>query len=396
MPLGALCSGPWSGDEGYDTMKRPKDRRGELRDWWSRLWVWLTLLVLLAIAVVLVVCFWEDIRHWAYDDTMPNGDTLRSLVLAFAAVIGLTLAIWRSFVANRQAEIANRQAETANKQAKAANRQAGTSELGLRNERYQKGAEMLGSDMLAICLGGIHALARLAREHPEEHHVGIMELLCAFVRHPTKTKAESETDSAKQRLQEKKRVFTGTTNIKAEIKAGDAEAAEKNCPPYVGAAAKAVGECRRLLSDEGRLKDIEGDLILNLIGATLEGAILKDANLEGAILFGANLEGAILFGAHLEYATLFRANLEGAGLHGAHLTGAHLEYATLFRANLKGAGLHGADLEGAGLHGADLEGAGLHGADLHRRGPHRRGPHRRGPRRHYPRRHDWPDAGDAG
>ncbi len=65
--------------------------------WWRRWWVWLALLVLSAIAVS-VVYFWEDIRHWAYGEKASNGETLRSLVLAFAAVIGLTLATWRSFV----------------------------------------------------------------------------------------------------------------------------------------------------------------------------------------------------------------------------------------------------------------------------------------------------------
>ena len=34
-------------------------------------------------------------------------------------------------------------------------------------------------------LRGIYALARLAKEHPEEYHIQIMELLCAFARYPT-------------------------------------------------------------------------------------------------------------------------------------------------------------------------------------------------------------------
>ena len=51
---------------------------------------------------------------------------------------------------------------------------------------------MLGSEVLSVRLGGIYALARLAREHPEEYHVEIMRLFCAFVRNPTPIKEENE------------------------------------------------------------------------------------------------------------------------------------------------------------------------------------------------------------
>ena len=44
---------------------------------------------------------------------------------------------------------------------------------------------MLGNEVLAVRLGGIFALQRLADEHPERYYVQIMRLLCAFVRHPT-------------------------------------------------------------------------------------------------------------------------------------------------------------------------------------------------------------------
>ena len=67
-----------------------------------------------------------------------------------------------------------------------ADRQADTAQRGLLNERYQKGAEMLGSKVLAVRLGGIYALARLARDdHSGDYHTQVMSLLCAFVRNPT-------------------------------------------------------------------------------------------------------------------------------------------------------------------------------------------------------------------
>ncbi len=137
--------------------------------------------------------------------------TIRNVGLVIGGIIAMVLAIWRSIVADRQskasqrqAETSHRQAETSHRQAETSHGQAETSERGLLNERYQKGAEMLGSKILIVRLGGIYALQRLAKEHAEQYHVQIMRLFCAFVRHPTEHKddtAEStdanETSSTK-------------------------------------------------------------------------------------------------------------------------------------------------------------------------------------------------------
>ena len=53
----------------------------------------------------------------------------------------MLLAVWRSIVAERQAD---------------------TAQQSLLNERYQKGAEMLGNEVLSVRMGGIYALGRLA------------------------------------------------------------------------------------------------------------------------------------------------------------------------------------------------------------------------------------------
>ena len=105
----------------------------------------------------------------------PNGfesgsTTVRNLGLIVAGLIALPLTLWRIRVADGQA--------------KAAHRQVDTSQRSLLNEQYQKGAEMLGSEVLSVRLEGIYALARLAREHPEEYHIQIMRLFCAYVRNP--------------------------------------------------------------------------------------------------------------------------------------------------------------------------------------------------------------------
>ena len=58
-----------------------------------------------------------------------------------AGLIALPLALWRGHVAEQQANAAQQ---------------------SLRNERYQKGAEMLGSEVLSVRLGGIYGLQQFS------------------------------------------------------------------------------------------------------------------------------------------------------------------------------------------------------------------------------------------
>ena len=139
----------------------------------ERVWI-------LALVVLLVVC--GVVLSFVFWDWLTNGEsgssTIRNLGLVLAGIIALPLAIWRGVVADRQASAAQRQAETALEQ-------ADTAQRGLLNERYQQGAEMLGSGVLAVRLAGVYALERLAKESPCEYHVQIMKLFCEFVRDPT-------------------------------------------------------------------------------------------------------------------------------------------------------------------------------------------------------------------
>ena len=96
----------------------------------------------------------------------------------------------------------------------------------------------------------------------------------------------------------------------------------------------------------------------------LSGANLREANLREADLSGAYLRGAILRRANLFEAILREAYLREADLSGANLRGAKLRGATLFVANLHEADLSGAILSGANLFEADLSGAILSGAIL--------------------------------
>ena len=102
----------------------------------------------------------------------------------------------------------------------------------------------------------------------------------------------------------------------------------------------------------------------NLSGADLRQANLWKADLREANLSGANLSGASLMGAYLNRAHLGGAHLYAAHLMGADLNGADLREANLNETNLSGALLMGANLKRANLSGADLSGADLRGTSL--------------------------------
>ena len=281
----------------------------------ERVWI-LALLVLLVVCGVvlsLVFCDWPE-TFW---DWFTNGEsgssTIRNLGLVLAGIIALPLAIWRGVVADRQASAAQRQAETALEQANIAQR-------SLLNERYQQGAEMLGNNVLSVRLGGIYGLRRLAQEHPEEYHVQIMELLCAFVCHPTKDgrldcDLEGDEDQDEQMRKIRKDVEDAMRTIGSRSVSGIALEQSKNFTLYLHSA------------------DVAN---LEVQDAILSGAKLTKANLSGAILPRANLSGA-----RLRWANLSRAQLRKADLSNGKLWGADLSKAILRDANLSGADLCG-------------------------------------------------------
>ena len=254
----------------------------------------------------------------------PNSTTLRNVGLGIAGIIALIFAFWRSHTAERQAD---------------------TDRHGLFNERYQKGAEMLGSPVLSVRPGGIYALQSLALEQPKQYYLHIMLLLCAFVRYPT-------PDSTVKKMQTE---GDGTASRRYRIRED------------TQAAMDAIMACRRQsISLEECRNDRPNLARADLRGARLPGAILCGARLDRANLSGARLSKVNLSGASLSRVILTGARLEGADLSGTRLSDANLCRAKLDRAKLPNARLNRAILSDATLSRATLSGARFSGADLSR------------------------------
>ena len=270
-----------------------------------RFWI-STSAVVLGIEFILSIALW----NWLSGDDSAS-TAIRNIGFIMAGSVALPLAIWRGVVADKQASAAQRQAGTALQQAAIAQR-------GLLNERYQRGAEMLGSEVLAVRQGGIYSLRRLTEKYPESYHVQVMRLLCAFVRHPTKDtriKCDSESDGEQDEQ---------TLRIRADVED----------------AMQAIGS-----------RSVAGIALEQREGFTL---FLREANLSHLEVQDARLSGAWLTKANLSGAIFPRARLSGARLRRTKLTGAELRKADLSDAKFWGADLSEAILRDANLSGADL------------------------------------------
>ncbi len=135
---------------------------------------WIALVsITVAVGVGLSLRFWEQL-HSSGDS---HSATISNLSFVLGGIVAIEIALWRSIVGERQTAVSQQLAETAQRD--------------MLNQQFQKGAEMLGSDLLSVRLGGIYALRHLAVDHPEQFHVQCMEQLCAFIRGATGADGQS-------------------------------------------------------------------------------------------------------------------------------------------------------------------------------------------------------------
>ena len=208
------------------------------------------------------------ISWWDWFVTGPDGresgsTTTRNGGLLIGGFTAIVLAIWRNVISHR----------------------------GLLNDRFQKGAEMLGNDVMAVRLAGIYSLKRLAEDEPRQYHLQIMRSLCAFVRNPTPAKNEKETDemptvkTIREDVQLALWIIAGRSKVGIEI--------EK-----------------------------KAEMFLDLRGADLSLAHLPLGNLTRWVLHNADLTNTILYKAK----GLTQHELDHARAHPArppNLNGAH-------------------------------------------------------------------------
>lgn len=304
--------------------------------WIKSAWFWVSVLFI----VVYAASGWVTFKHWEWFKSHESDSAaIRNFALTLVAAVGLPLAIWRSWVAERQVKTAQR---------------------GLLNERYQKGSEMLGSNVLTVRLGGIYALERLAAEQPKEYHVQVIKLLCSFVRDevPVKRKTTVLDDGSRQGDRSKSQVAEYRLDIDAVLEAiGSRSQVQKDLEDKIKYVPSL--DYTDLRRQHFWNKDLSG---LRLMHVNLSTAFLVFTKFSGARFYGADLSKAgltraDLSGASLEKADLSSANLSGADCSDSNLKNADLKNACLRNADLKNTKLYEAIFDEADLTNANLSGA---------------------------------------
>ena len=184
-------------------------------------------------------------------------------------------------------------------------RRVRAAEEGQITERFTKAIEQLGQegdDKMAIRLGGIYALERIAKDS-EKDHGPIMEVLTAYVRQRAPAPGEDPEEDPEKNPEEDLRL--PATDIQAIL--------------------TVIG--RRETTDDNRRNNP-----LDLTHTQLYGANLRGANLGGVRLYFAELHGADLCGADLRGTDLTRADLLRADLTRVkNLTEEQVQEAKIFR-----------------------------------------------------------------
>ncbi|MCS4277570.1 uncharacterized protein YjbI with pentapeptide repeats [Mycetocola sp. BIGb0189] len=213
-------------------------------------------------------------------------------------------------------------------------------------DRYTEAIAQLGNtDSLAIRIGGVYALERIAFDSSRDR-LTIAHVLETFVRelshvHSTVTLQPSR---ATQRAAE------STNKVSARPGA------------EIASAILALGRMASFMNT-----NIDFDLVganlgeLRVAGVNLENANLRDADLCGIDLVGANLKGA-----NLGNSNLTRANLANADLRGAYFYPKWCQKLSLEKANLSGMELWFFTLDAVRLHGSDCGNAKFYQGELSR------------------------------
>jgi uncharacterized protein YjbI with pentapeptide repeats len=274
---------------------------------------WWTAGVILLTALVIVIRWkvqkWQ-VEHIIWFTSKESFDRIDEAGKTIAAILSGLVALVGGFVAWRNYRLTKKS--------------LGVSQEGQIADRFTKAIEQLGAvdatgtKNLAVRLGGIYELGRIA-DQSERDHWPIVEQLCTYVRQNAPLKPRKGTRENQETLD---------PDIQAIL---------------------------TFLCGQDRKSEKENQH-LNLRQTDIHGADLHGAHLSGADLRAADLSGADLRAADLTEANLTEADLTKADLFGAKLHGAYLNRADLMWANLNGADLSGARLLDANLSGADFIG----------------------------------------
>jgi hypothetical protein len=205
-------------------------------------------------------------------------------------------------------------------------------------DRFTQTVAQLGHESMAVRLGALHALGRIAADSPRDAQA-IASILCQYVNDESRGAAAL---SRRGRLRVRS-VLDPASGLRGPALRADITAAFT----------LAAGLSQRL-----------GPLSLQLTASRLDGVTLAGMTCPEPALDAVSLRHAYLVDARLPQAWIRYADLRDAWLSHAKLPGASFNGSRLDRADLSHTDLENADFRGAGMTGTILKAANLKGANL--------------------------------
>lgn len=208
-------------------------------------------------------------------------------------------------------------------------------ERGEFTERFSQAVQHLSHESMAVRVGGVHALGRLAKDSPEDHWV-IMELLTTHLRQSSPRRA-GDAQTTRGLPEEEGDDWKNKWKIDPDVQA-----------VITVVCARDLGENNgeRILRERGRLLQFHRARLPGgaFFMAELQRARFNGADLRGAFIGSCELDGADFSEAILESASFLSVNLKDADFADAQMSGV-----ALVACNLRNADFSGADLSGAWL-----------------------------------------------
>ncbi len=292
------------------------ERLEAIREKLRELWPYLAGVVFLLVAGAALIylperavpkkAYWLDTKS-IFDMKNEARRTIAYIIGGLLAVIGIILTFRRIRALELQVQIAQEEQIT---------------------ERFTRAIDQLGSKEMAIRLGGIYALERIANDSDKDYWP-IMETLTAYVRERAPWR-ESDQDLSTGAVGESGGWAESIARGYLLVQDAQNQSLQQDKPtPLPGPTP--CKDIQAILTVLGRRKYHFGQgetKVLDLTGTDLRSANLDGSHLEGAFFIYTNLEHAFLWGAHLEKAIFINANLKDAILNKTHLEGANMKEAT--------------------------------------------------------------------
>ena len=302
-----------------------------MKKWWHNIipaLLWGAIVVVLATVAVTVFNHRDHLAvlvgYTAVAEMTGGVRFFRDFLVAYTALIGVGIAIWRAIDLNRQTK---------------------TGEERLLRERFATAAELMakeiaGTPAIAARISGISIMEELANQFPEQFLQHTIKNMVAYIKDNAQITAKPKLE--KGMLPDKPRIlgedvkasFAVIDRLCAQQKGG--HASRDLFPGILDFSYADFSHLKLSIEHAAGLCWVKNWQCANLVGTDLSETTLWNADFRDAELHGAYLVGTHFGGANLERAKLYGATLRGAFLQNPQVkwSGAVLRWALFERAHL--------------------------------------------------------------